>query len=302
MADRTETTERAERAGVGLVYSEAFAPFIGEFGELIDVVALMPETLWHERPAASRYEMIPGALEAFAECIGDHDVVLHGIGLSIGSDAPLDIEHVEQVRSVGDRFGAGWYSEHLAAFRVGFDASTVMHAGVGLPVPFDEPALRLLEAKTAELVARAGRPVLLENSAIYVEIPDADMTEAAFLNALTGATGCGVLLDLHNLVVNEINLGWDAHAYLDELDLETVAEVHVAGGEHLGRWYTDAHSGGCPERVWELLALVGERAPALRLVTFEMHESRLANVGADGLARQLAQIRSTLDQAVARVA
>lgn len=297
--------EPGARVGVGIVYSEAFAPFVAAADELIDALVLMPETLWHERATAPRYTTIPGAFETFAACVArmaSCAVVFHGIGLSIGSGAPLDVEHVDQVGAVMDRFGARWYSEHLAAFRVGMDPTTVMHAGVGLPVPFDRPTLRFLEPKVARLVARVGAPVLLENSAIYVEVPDGDMTEATFLNRLADTSGCGVLLDLHNLVVNEINLGWDARAYLDELELAHVVEVHVAGGEMLGAWYTDAHSGACPERVWELLADVATRAPALRLVTFEMHESRLTVLGERGLAGQLARIRSVLDTAAARVA
>jgi uncharacterized protein (UPF0276 family) len=95
-------------------------------------------------------------------------------------------------------------------------------------------------------------------------------------------------------MVNEVNLGWDAERYLDELDLTRVLEVHVAGGEMLGRWYTDAHSGACPERVFELLELVIARAPALRLVTLEVHESRIEPLGMAGLDDQLARIRTSV--------
>jgi hypothetical protein len=144
--------------------------------------------------------------------------------------------------------------------------------------------------------------MLLENSAIYVDVPDTEMSEAAFLNRLCDEAGCGVLLDLHNLVVNEVNLGWDLAAYLDELDLSNVVEIHVAGGEMLGAWYTDAHSGSCPERVWELLDAVVPVTPELRLVTFEMHESRYDVLGGDGLADQLSRIRATSRSRVSGVA
>ncbi len=93
--------------------------------------------------------------------------------------------------------------------------------------------------------------------------------------------------------MNEVNLGWDAERYLDELDLAHVVEVHVAGGEMLGDWYTDAHSGACPDRVWELLDLVVPAAPALQLVTFEMHDSRYEPLGLEGLLGQLSRIRSS---------
>ena len=177
------------------------------------------------------------------------------------------------------RYQPLWYSEHLAAFRISHGSNHQVHAGVGLPVPLDRPTLRHLVPKVTTAMARLGLPVLIENSAIYVEIPGADMSEAGFLNRLRQETGAGILLDLHNLVVNEINLGWNAEAFLAELDLTGVVEIHVAGGEMLGRWYTDAHSGACPERVWALLDRVLPNAPNLRLVTFELHESRLDQLG-----------------------
>lgn len=119
---------------------------------------------------------------------------------------------------------------------------------------------------------------------------------------LCDETGACVLLDLHNLVVNEINLGWNAEQFLAELDLTRVVEIHVAGGEMLGRWYTDAHSGACPDRVWALLDAVVQVAPALRLVTFELHESRLEQLGSDGLDAQLSRIRSSTEAVSSHVA
>ena len=137
-------------------------------------------------------------------------------------------------------------------------------------------------------------PALLENSAIYVDVPNAEWTEAGFLNRLCNETGCGVLLDLHNLFVNEVNLGWVAERYIEELDLSNVVEIHVAGGENIGRWYADAHSGSSPARVIELLDLVVPQAFRLRLVTFELHESRYESVGERGLVDELARIRSSI--------
>ena len=111
---------------------------------------------------------------------------------------------------------------------------------------------------------------------------------------LCDETGSYILLDLHNLMVNEVNLGWHADRYLDELNLSRVMEIHIAGGEMLGRWYTDAHSGTCPERVWALLDRVASAAPALRLITFELHESHFRNLGPSGLEAELSRMRSSI--------
>jgi uncharacterized protein (UPF0276 family) len=280
--------------GVGIVYNEALAEWLETAPGLVDAVSLIPETLWHESASSPRYRRIEAVADRFDEAIGDTECVFHGIGLSLGSGFPLDVEHLERVADAADHYRPLWYSEHLAAFRVSDGSNTRIHAGIGLPVPFDTATLNELVPKVAAVVARLGIPTLLENSAIYVDVPTVEMSEAQFLNRLCEETGAGVLLDLHNLMVNEVNLGWDAERYLDELDLTRVLEVHVAGGEMLGRWYTDAHSGACPERVFELLVLVVARAPALRLVTLEVHESRVEPLGVAGLDDQLARIRRSI--------
>lgn len=280
--------------GVGVVYNGALAERLQLTPGMVDAVSVIPETLWHESGDPPRYRRVRAVADRFDDARARIPCVFHGIGLSLGSGLPLEVAHLEQVAKSVNDYEPLWYSEHLAAFRVGDGSYTRIHAGVGLPVPFDTPTLRHLVPKVAAVVSRLGLPVLLENSAIYVEVPAGEMGEAQFLNALCEETGAGVLLDLHNLMVNEVNLGWHAERYLEELDLTQVLEVHVAGGEMLGRWYTDAHSGACPERVFELLDLVVAAAPALRLVTLEAHESRIEPLGVAGLDDQLARIRASV--------
>jgi uncharacterized protein (UPF0276 family) len=279
--------------GVGVVYSGALAERLAATPDLVDMISVIPETLWHESSGRRRYRWIGEAVDLFDAAVASIPPVFHGIGLSLGSGLPLDVGHLDQVVAAAARYQPRWYSEHLAAFRIRHRSGQLIHAGVGLPVPLDVPTLRELVPKVATVVSRLGLSVLIENSAVYVEIPDADMSEAEFLNRLCAETGAGLLLDLHNLVVNEINLGWIAEAYLSELDLTRVEEIHVAGGEVLGRWYTDAHSGACPDRVWALLDAVLPLTPNLRLVTFELHESRLDQLGPAGLDAQLDRIRSS---------
>lgn len=107
------------------------------------------------------------------------------------------------------------------------------------------------------------------------------------LNGLTDAGGAGVLLDLHNLHVNVRNGVMDAAAYLDELDLTSVREIHVAGGMELDGFYVDAHSGAPPREVWDLLDQVAPRCPDLGGVTFELLGSWFDEVGPDGVCAEV---------------
>lgn len=289
-----------DRPGVALLYQGAVAELLASDTGFVDAVSLIPETLWHERTvgpgAPTRYVDIEPGRRLFDAVAERFPIVFHGIGLSLGSAAPLDVEHVDQVGRYVRRYRPEWYSEHLAAFRVGTDGDGSVHAGTGLPVAFDEAVAADLVEKLGRAMERLDVPMLLENSAIYTEIPGCDMSEAEFLNDVSARAGSGVLLDLHNLVVNEINLGWDAAAYLRALDLDRVVEIHVAGGEWIGDFYTDAHSGRCPDRVHELLADVLPRCPSVRLVTFEAHESRIADMGEVGVRQEIGALRAAIER------
>lgn len=280
--------------GAGIVYNGALAEDLLATPGMVNAISLVPETLWHESSDPRQYRWLAAAVERFDASLSRTPLVFHGIGLSLGSGLPLDLVHLDQVAVAAERYQPLWYSEHLAAFRIGRGSGGQARAGVGLPIPLDWATLHQLVPKVAGVISRLRIPVLLENSAIYVEVPGGEMSEAAFLNRLCNETGAYILLDLHNLIVNEVNLGWNAEEYLTELDLSRVVEIHVAGGEMLGNWYTDAHSGACPERVWAVLDSVVPAAPMLRLVTLEVHESYLERLGRAGLDAELSRIRSSI--------
>src|SRR5262249_22582643 len=130
-------------------------------------------------------------------------------------------------------------------------------------------------------------PFLLENNVYYAEIPNQEMTEPEFLNRLCGSYDCGLLLDLHNVHTNALNHRFDPFQFLKELDLNTVREIHIAGGNEIAGVYTDSHAGPCPDTVWELLAFVCDRAPNVLGITFEFHESYYPLLTERGIETQI---------------
>jgi hypothetical protein len=84
---------------------------------------------------------------------------------------------------------------------------------------------------------------------------------------------------LHNVYTNAVNHGFDAMAFVDELDLSRVGEIHVAGGMALGGFYLDAHSGAVADPVWALLEHVLPRCPNVGAVVFELFGSWFELVG-----------------------
>lgn len=178
----------------------------------------------------------------------------HGVGLSIGTDAPLDLAYLDRVAAVVERLKAPAYSEHLAFTRVpGCDLANL------LPLPKTEAVAESIIARIKTIRSRVPVPFLLENVTYLFEWPDSDMSDAAFLNLICREAGAGLLLDIENLYLNASNHGFDPYRFLDALPEGLVREVHMAGGvtvheESAGRTIlADSHSHPVPDGAFGLL-------------------------------------------------
>jgi uncharacterized protein len=288
----------APRLGVGILFNPALPDFLRSNLELVDYVAVIPDTFWNDRGAGTqlRYTELEADVD-FLAWLGERiPLVAHGIGLSIASAGPLDIEYVEQVAAWKRRFGFRWHSDHLSYVRVADEHGHDHNAGLAIPFPYDEDILALVAERVQFVQEQIPGPFLLENNVSYIDIPDQDMTEPEFLCQLTAQTGCGLLLDVHNLVVNATNHGFDAHEFVGKLDLTRVCEVHVAGGSELAGMYADSHSGPAPDAVWRLLEDVVAGAPNLCGITFEFHESYYPLLKWDGIRHELELSRAAWER------
>jgi uncharacterized protein (UPF0276 family) len=283
--------------GVGLVFSPALQEFVLEQGDAFDFLEIMPDTHWLEtvEDGVTVHVDAPDSL-AFLDALCSRGVamVIHSIGLSIGSADPLDRRHLEHVAAWVQRYGCAWHSDHLASTRVVDGHGRRLDVGFPMAVPYDRDVLELLVDRVAEVQAAVPGPFLLENNVYYYTIPEQELGEAAFVDELCRRTGCGLLLDLHNLHVNARNHGAHPHEFLDAIDLGHVLEIHVAGGIEWEGVYLDAHSGACPPEVWSLLEHVVPRAPRLRGVTFEIFPSWYQGFGPERLRCELQRIREVV--------
>jgi len=280
------------KLGVGLAYQPALRPFIEERRETFDYLEVVPDILWTDfgRGCEPRYRDDEEGQSFLERHAAGRPIVPHSIGLSIGTAHRFNRDHLGQMERWLERFPAPWASEHLA-YNLAEHGADELQAGVTIPLPRDRATLDSLAPRIAEVRERLGVPFLLENNVYFFDYPDAEMDDAEFLDALSAETGCGLLLDLHNVHCNCVNRGVDGRRLLDALDLERVVEMHVAGGvEHQGFWL-DAHCGPMPDEVWELLDHALPRCPNLGGVTFEMIGSWYEPMGAERLAGELAGMR-----------
>ncbi|TVQ59693.1 MAG: DUF692 domain-containing protein [Rhodobacteraceae bacterium] len=195
---------------------------------------------------------------------------LHGVGLSIGGEGPLDRAHLARLRALIDGFAPAAFSEHLA-----WSSHDGVYYNDLLPLPYTGATL----ARVCEHVDQAqdalGRRLLLENPTAYVAFEQADWAETDFLAEIARRTGCGLLLDVANVHVSAVNQGFDPMAYLAAFPVGLVGEVHLAGhavetDENGGRLLIDAHDRPVAAAVWALYAaLIARVGPLPTLVEWD---------------------------------
>jgi uncharacterized protein (UPF0276 family) len=280
------------KIGVGLAFQAPLRSTIEDPGDDFDFVEIVPDMLWTDRgPGHSpRHFDDPDGVALLDRIRRERPVVAHSIGLSIGSAHRFDVAHIEQIQRWHDRFHFPWHSDHLA-YHMAEHAGVEMNVGITLPLARDRQTLELLIPRVSEVRRRIAAPFLLENNVYYFDIPDVEMDEAHFLNALCHESGCGLLLDLHNAYTNARNHGTDPWALLSAIDLALVGEIHVAGGMALDGFYLDAHSDTVPEPVWELLEWTLPRCPNIGGVVFEIFGSWVEPVGLERIRRDLRRLK-----------
>ncbi|WP_149829796.1 DUF692 domain-containing protein [Streptomyces tailanensis] len=225
-------------------------------------------------------------------------VVPHGVSLGLGGADRPDEQRLRNLAERAEALGAPLVTEHIAFVRAGgaLTASPQLEAGHLLPVPRTRDALDVLCENVRIAQDALPVPLALENIAALINWPGEEMTEGQFLYDLVDRTGVRLLIDVANLHTNHVNRGEDPAKALDELPVEAIAYVHVAGGfERDGVWH-DSHAHPVPQQVLDILAdLVSRVTPPGVLL------ERDENFPEPGeLERELGAIRGVLEKAEVR--
>ncbi|HYN62908.1 MAG TPA: DUF692 domain-containing protein [Rubrivivax sp.] len=186
-----------------------------------------------------------------------YPVSLHGVGLSLGAAAGVDAWHLERLARLVQRIEPLHVSDHACFARAPRRAGAApVHANDLLPVAFTDAALDILAANVQQVQERLQRPILVENLSAYLRWADDRIAEPEFFNQLARRTGCGLLLDLNNLVVNALNDGVEAVAaacrWVDAIEPAAVGEIHLAGYHDAGDIVIDDHGSRVRPGVWQV--------------------------------------------------
>lgn len=224
-----------------------------------EILATLPPIGFFE-VHAENYMVDGGPFHHFLGRIREnHSLSIHGVGLSIGGECPLDEQHLDRLARLIERYQPESFSEHLA---------WASHGSVFLndllPVPYTAATLARVCAHVDRVQDKLRRRMLLENPATYVEFAASTLAETDFIAEVVKRTGCGLLLDVNNVHVACVNHHHDPHAYIDALPLEAVGQIHLAGfaretdaaGDPL---LIDSHGAPVAQAVWDLYAFALER-------------------------------------------
>ncbi|MCO5975929.1 DUF692 domain-containing protein [Ideonella oryzae] len=212
------------------------------------------------------------ALRAAAEL---YPLSLHGVGLGLGSAGGLDPWHLDHLAELVAELQPRHVSDHAAFTHGPGPDGSWAHAGDLLPIGFNPTSLALMARHVDQVQQRLGRVLAVENISACLWRDDDEMDEPAFFNALTRATGCRLLLDLNNLVVNALNREAGdpvtaACAWVDAIDANSVDEIHLAGHDASGPLVVDDHGSAVSEAVWAVYRhTLGRLGPVPTLIEWD---------------------------------
>ena len=180
-----------------------------------------------------------------------YPISFHSVGLSLGTAEGLIEEQLNRLATLCDRYKPAMVSDHLS-----FSGNAHDRYADLLPIPYTKEALDHFAAQVDRVQQRLGCQMLIENPSCYLAYADNEMSETEFLDRLTTATGCGLLLDINNIVVTTGNLGGDPREWLSQIDPEWVGEIHLAGHatemHDSGPLHIDDHGSPVGEVAWML--------------------------------------------------
>ncbi|MEZ0373457.1 MAG: DUF692 domain-containing protein [Candidatus Sericytochromatia bacterium] len=237
--------------GVGLGYRPAFAAELLSHRDQIDFLEI---TVEHYLDAGFEKQ------RELARLRKHFTLIPHGLNLSLGSAQGLDPRYLEKLAAFVEALDPPWWSEHVS-----FTLAGGVDIGHLTPLPFTREALDILCANITEVQRQIRRPLILENITYLLDL-GGEMPEAAFLAELAARTGCGLLLDITNLHVNAANHGYQIAAFLAQLPLEQVVQLHFVGGHRDRDLLIDSHSQATPAEIWQLMESVLARAPVKGII------------------------------------
>ena len=288
------------RYSIGTTYEGKNFKYLQEILPYVNHIEVSPDSIAVKRNG--RIQINPEALGQLKWVLAetDIDILLHGVGMSIGSYDGYSADYMYLLDELfSELTRIRWHSEHLAYTKVKGE-----NLGTMLALPRTEEVINMICWRIETIQKKYKVPFLLENVISMLPPASCDYSEAGFLNKITSLTGCGLVLDVYNLECDQFNFNLDVDEFLETLNLKTVYEMHLAGGNTDAQFNfkMDIHSQLVESPTLELAKKVlSAPGSEVKAITFEILEEFIDNHGSAAIINQLKRLQLTFNNYEPRV-
>lgn len=231
------------------------------YHEILDHAGKLPH--W-EVITENLFAPTPADIQVLEMLRAESVVFLHGVALSIGSDAPLNWDYLKKVKSVYERWQPDLISDHLCWSSLGGQYFHDLY-----PLTYNQEGLLHVCERLQQVQDFFQKEICLENVSSYIEFKDSTLSEWDFISELVRRAGAKVLLDVNNVYVNSVNFNFDPKQFIESLPLGSVSQIHIAGAKTVDDFLLDDHGSPPSDEVIDLLKIALQRFGHKTPVIFE---------------------------------
>ncbi|MCF2445203.1 DUF692 domain-containing protein [Dyadobacter sp. CY345] len=271
---------------IGTTYEGGRPDFLEKLLSVVDYLEFSPDSLATSRKGVASIN--PEKLEELKKVDDKIDLLVHGVGLSIGSYDGVSKNYLNLLDELLENLCLKWHSEHLAYIFV-----DGVNLGTMVTLPRTIETLAMVCDRINKIQDRYNIPFLLENVVSLIPEYHSNYSHADFLNKICERTGCGLILDIYNLECDAFNHGLNIELFLNELNCNHIKEFHIASGFMDSGFMTDIHAGLTSDTTLELTQHVIERYQPenLEAITYELLDEFVDRVGQEAILNELEKLK-----------
>jgi uncharacterized protein len=222
--------------GVGLIHFAGLEPVVESLSRYIDVIEVEPQTSWFKESLESDSFAIDPQVTSFLQS-RPQPKIFHGVGFPIGGTILPQAAHFKTLQEHAHLLNPLYISEHLSFNRYTDGAGKVHQANFLLPPFQNEHGVNTAIQNIAHYKKHFDIPFAFETGTSYLQPQRGEIPDGEFVARIAEASDSYILLDLHNLLANEKNGRQKVRDFIDQLPLERVIEIHLAGGMYYKNYY-----------------------------------------------------------------
>lgn len=274
--------------GIGIVYFTGFEELLERHSELIHAIEIEPQTLWYESNNRNKYNF--NTLQN--KLLNSYQIpkVFHGVGSPVGGTALPSQKTFSSLRQHIKELKPLWFSEHLS-FNSFNDNSNNVNTNFLLPQVQNKMGIETAVRGIKNYKEKIDLPFAFETGVNYMKPRRDEIPDGNFAAEISERADCNILLDLHNLLVNQKNGRQSAMEFCKQLPLDRVIELHLARGFYFKKYYLDAHSGISSKELFDLTCEVVQMLPNLKLIMFEMRTEYITKLSKNDYKFQLDEMQ-----------